>query len=63
MPTPPPSFAIVLVVFLASASERGTVQGNVATLDSYEIASELSFLLTDSMPDDALFEAADQGKL
>jgi hypothetical protein len=30
-------------------SERGTVQGSLATLDNFEIASELSYLLTDSM--------------
>ncbi|HEU4535317.1 MAG TPA: DUF1592 domain-containing protein, partial [Polyangiaceae bacterium] len=32
-------------------------------LDPYEIASELSYLLTGSMPDDELFAAADAGQL
>ncbi len=36
-------------------------QGAMRTLSSYEVASQLSYLLTDSLPDDALFAAADSG--
>jgi hypothetical protein len=36
---------------------------DVVTLDSYEMASRLSFFLWGSMPDDALFAAADAGAL
>jgi uncharacterized protein DUF1592/uncharacterized protein DUF1588/uncharacterized protein DUF1595/uncharacterized protein DUF1587/uncharacterized protein DUF1585/cellulose binding protein with CBM2 domain len=32
-------------------------------LDAYELASELSYLLTGSLPDDELFAAADEGRL
>lgn len=39
-----------------------TVTGGIA-LDSYEMASRLSYLLTDSMPDGELMAAADAGKL
>lgn len=35
----------------------------VFELDEYEIASELSYLLWQSMPDDALFQAAERGEL
>jgi hypothetical protein len=38
-------------------------QGTVVRLTAYEIASELSFLITGSLPDDALFAAAASGRL
>jgi hypothetical protein len=37
--------------------------GAIAKLDDYEVASRLSYLLWGSMPDDALFAAADQHAL
>lgn len=40
-----------------------TGQPGVAKLDDWEIASRLSYLLWDSMPDDELFAAAADGKL
>ncbi|WP_437636942.1 DUF1592 domain-containing protein [Sorangium sp. So ce854] len=39
------------------------VEGDVVPLSSYEIASRLSYLLWGTMPDDALFAAADRGEL
>jgi hypothetical protein len=36
---------------------------NVVRLTQYEVATELSFLITGSMPDDALFSAAESGHL
>jgi hypothetical protein len=39
------------------------VVGDVVKLTHYEVASRLSYLLWNSMPDDELFELADQGKL
>jgi hypothetical protein len=44
-------------------TEIGTPSGAQYALTSYEIASELSYLLTGSMPDDALFAAAASGDL
>jgi hypothetical protein len=45
-------------------AELGTANGPGSVhLTDYEIASELSFLITGSMPDDALFAAADSGRL
>jgi hypothetical protein len=41
-------------------TELGT---NEAPLSGYEAASKLSFLLRDTMPDDALFDAAERGEL
>jgi hypothetical protein len=38
-------------------------QGNVVPLTAYEMASRLSYFLWNSMPDDALFTAADQNAL
>ncbi|WP_437591233.1 DUF1592 domain-containing protein [Sorangium sp. So ce1000] len=38
-------------------------EGDVVPLTSYEIASRLSYLLWGTMPDDALFAAAEQGAL
>lgn len=40
-----------------------TDQPGLLRLDDHEIASRLSYLLWNSMPDDALFAAADEGKL
>jgi len=39
------------------------VEGDVVELNSYEIASRLSYLIWGSMPDDELFHAADAGEL
>ncbi len=39
------------------------VEGDVVPLTSYEIASRLSYLLWNTMPDTALFEAAEQDEL
>lgn len=39
------------------------VEGDVVKLTSYEIASRLSYLLWNTMPDQALFEAADRDEL
>ena len=39
------------------------VEEDVVELDQYEVASRLSYLLWNSMPDDELFSAADAGKL
>ncbi|MCG5051827.1 MAG: DUF1592 domain-containing protein [Myxococcales bacterium] len=35
----------------------------LAKLDDYEVASRLSYMLTDTMPDDELFSLAEEGKL
>ncbi len=40
-----------------------TVVDGKVPLNSYELASKLSYALTESMPDDALFAAADAGQL
>jgi hypothetical protein len=39
------------------------LQGGVVRFDSYAMASRLSYFLWTTMPDDALFTAADQGRL
>jgi len=44
-------------------SELGTQQGSNYTLTPYEVASELSYLITGSMPDATLMTAADNGAL
>jgi hypothetical protein len=44
-------------------TEFGTAQGNTATLSSYELASELSYFLTNAPPDTTLNTAASSGKL
>jgi hypothetical protein len=45
-------------------SEVGVADANgVALLSAFEVASELSFMLTDAPPDDMLFEAAKSGAL
>jgi hypothetical protein len=44
--------------------EIGTPKGNgLMALDPYEVASQLSYALLDSMPDDALYQAAATGHL
>ena len=42
---------------------EGDANASRATLNDWEIASRLSYLLWSSMPDDALFALAEQGKL
>jgi Protein of unknown function (DUF1592)/Protein of unknown function (DUF1588)/Protein of unknown function (DUF1595)/Protein of unknown function (DUF1585)/Protein of unknown function (DUF1587) len=42
---------------------KPTRQGNLVNLTQYQIASRLSYLLWESMPDDALLNAADMGML
>jgi hypothetical protein len=49
--------------FLFREELGGTPTAGVVTLTDYEVASELSFLVTGSMPDDELFAAAQNGKL
>lgn len=49
--------------FLYRAEYRGAVDGGVATLDGYEVASRLSYLLWDTAPDAELLSAAADGKL
>jgi hypothetical protein len=52
--------------FLFIGELKGTAVDNrtdLTQLTSFEIASRLSFLLTDSMPDEALLEAAGKGEL
>ncbi len=69
-----PSFDTAVELFLRSVLqdpeflyrvESGSTSGGAAPipLDSYEIASRLSFLLTGSGPDDALLAAADADEL
>jgi len=53
-----PSFLYRSELGQPSASVPG-----VFDLDNYEVASELSYLLWQSMPDDALFQAAERGEL
>jgi hypothetical protein len=43
--------------------ERGEGGEGIVALDDWEVASRLSYLLWNSMPDDALFEAAAAGQL
>lgn len=43
--------------------EGGTLADNVRALGDYELASRLSFLFWDSVPDDALLDAAARGEL
>jgi hypothetical protein len=49
--------------FLYREELGGQAAAGVVTLTDYEVASELSFLLTGSMPDAELFSAAGDGKL
>jgi len=53
-----PSFLYRSELGQPSASAPGVFE-----LDDYEVASELSYLLWQSMPDDALFQAAERGEL
>jgi hypothetical protein len=60
----------VIQVFLQSPATiyrleagSGSGSGGLIPLTSYEVASRLSYLLTNSMPDATLFQAADQGQL
>lgn len=43
--------------------EMGTQQGNVYVLSQYEIASQLSYFLTDGPPDAQLYQAAAENRL
>src|SRR6185503_15116913 len=43
--------------------QLATMEGSVAKLTSYEVASRLSYFLWRSMPDQALFDAATAGQL
>jgi hypothetical protein len=49
--------------FLFREELGGTPAYGVVALTDYEVASELSFLVTGSMPDDALFAAVNNGSL
>jgi hypothetical protein len=44
-------------------AELGTPEGNVLALSGYETATKLGLFLLDGLPDDALWEAAESGKL
>ncbi|MEM1414216.1 MAG: DUF1592 domain-containing protein [Myxococcota bacterium] len=43
--------------------EHGALEGGVIALDDHQLASRLSYLLWDTMPDAELFRAADAGEL
>lgn len=49
--------------FLYRIEHSATVVGDVIALDSHEVASRLSYFLWRSMPDDELFDAADDDAL
>lgn len=49
--------------FLYRIEQSATEQAGAIALDDYEIASRLSYALWNSMPDAALFDAAEQGAL
>ncbi|MFW5876518.1 MAG: DUF1592 domain-containing protein [Myxococcota bacterium] len=49
--------------FLYRVEESEEPEGFAIPLDDYEVASRLSYLLWNTMPDDALFEAAAAGQL
>lgn len=51
------------VYMLESGTRVDDATGTVLELDDYALASRLSYFLWDSMPDDALFAAADAGEL
>lgn len=55
-----PQFLFHLEIDSAQAVEAGTA---VRRLNSYEVASRLSYFLWSSMPDETLFSLAEQGKL
>jgi hypothetical protein len=50
-------------LYRLETGDPASVQGARMRLGQYEIASRLSYLLWGSMPDDALFRAADEGRL
>lgn len=60
---------LVIEAFLQSPSflmlpETSTnASGNIVPLSSHEVATRLAYTLWNSMPDDALLDAADQGRL
>ncbi|MCA9583091.1 MAG: DUF1595 domain-containing protein, partial [Myxococcales bacterium] len=49
--------------FLYHIEVGAPVDGEMAALDDYEIASKLSYFLWNTMPDEELFEAAAKGEL
>lgn len=49
--------------FLYRTELSGQENNGVIPLDAYEVASRMSYALWNSMPDDALFEAASNGQL
>ncbi len=49
--------------FLYRSELSSAVTGGKVPLDGYEIASKISYALTNTLPDDALFEAAASGAL
>ena len=62
------ALGMVVVVLLQSAqflylAEIGTGDGDVRRLTAYEVATRLSILFWDSIPDDGLLEAAESGSL
>jgi len=50
--------ALLQSPFFIYRTELGTAAAGLIRLDDYEVASKLSYALTNSMPDDALFAAA-----
>lgn len=50
-------------IYLFEAEPAGAKDGDVVPLDGFALASRLSYYLWDSAPDDALLEAAAEGKL
>jgi hypothetical protein len=48
---------------LADSSAGGVADGSAVPLDSYQVASRLSYFLWNTMPDAELFAAADAGQL
>lgn len=66
--TPAEGLEVVLTAMLQSPyflyrRELGTGTGPTVTLTQHEIATQLSYLLTGSLPDDQLLQAADQNQL
>lgn len=55
--------AILQSPFFLYRDEDGEVRDGFVTLDAHQLASRLSYALWDTMPDDALFAAADAGSL
>ena len=50
-------------LYRGEIGDASAARGGIVRLGPYELASELSFLITGSMPDDALLEAAANGRL